>query len=436
MLLQRQGIGQAHIRRLFVYLVLLVFILLGNYEIFDVTIYSISLSLVSVVVLLDIFYRNVNKITYDTATVEKYKIACILSLLNIIFVCLLNSFQNGNRIFLIGTNILTSFAVSMYFRDSRSIRRLLKLYVVLVTISSLVVIGQYFNVSLAYNIINFTQAGTASTFEISVEDSRFYGLAKDTLHFGYQCSTAIILLLFLKKEKNSSIEVFLKVVSMIILFAALLFCRTRVSEIVVLLGIIVKVLNSIADSSPFKKILIVICVVASLLVGSTIFELQFMQNALRSSEINATGTTSRIPMLLTALNHALHHPLGMGDYEVDPSLVVGISTSRQFTYVTQYTAHNLIGNCAACYGFQGLFLMACIYKYVWRGYKELKSKIVFNYDLLIAIIFGIFGLFVNALAHNNYIFSGDLTSWILFGALFGLCNNAAENEGSKEEEFL
>ena len=133
------------------------------------------------------------------------------------------------------------------------------------------------------------------------------------------------------------------------------------------------------------------------------------------TDSQTSGSNARIPMILTAFNHALYHPLGMGVYVRNPSLVVG-AKGAVFAEVMAMPPHNVFGNCVAQFGFITLGLVIRYLIYILREYR--CSNETQYADLYACAFWCIFASFVNSMAHNQDFLSGDFTTQMMIGILF------------------
>ena len=125
-----------------------------------------------------------------------------------------------------------------------------------------------------------------------------------------------------------------------------------------------------------------------------------------------TSALSRIPMFLTAFNHGLHHPFGVGQYitVVYPELIIGTDSST-YSYVLANAAHNCVGNCIASFGFLGLIVFIIIYIKAFKSYFKF-GKITNSSYLIFGCVLASIGLLINSFFHNAYLLSGELSSML------------------------
>lgn len=299
-----------------------------------------------------------------------------------------------------------TFALSCYsiIKDEEDMKFLLKTYVIIIFISCIVAIGQYLNIEFFTMI--WKRLHVEDTITSALGSERYLGLAANALQFGYYASAAYIVALFYKVENKKDIVAKWLIVAVMIV--AILANNTRSAIITVLISTLIYAWKSMRLKALEKVfVLILILVVFALLLG--VFEINILEGS-RFGE-QTTDTMARIPMVLTAFNHAMRYPFGMGVYTVKENLIVGASAG-EYALVLKNTAHNLFGNCVASYGFIGLVLMILLYVKAFSDYGKTNK----NYISQIAL-YCLIGLMVNAFFHNSYILNGEISSFLFFGIL-------------------
>lgn len=284
-----------------------------------------------------------------------------------------------------------------------------KLYLGISFISSLVEIGQVFNIEFCNSLWKMLHDG--EKLEIAISAGRHLGLAGDILQFGYQISAAFCIALYCPFRKHAVIK---KTVLYAVFAFALLTNNTRSSQIIAVFAICFKLLLTYESKKSFKlrfvKILGIIalscCVVILFNENNSVLQMtRFGQKDV--------GVYARIPMFLTAFNHALHNPLGMGVYQVQVKWLAGDPSAAAI--VLNATAHNLIGNCVASYGFLGLMVMLYLYVSIFRTFISCRKRI--QSDAYVGFYFAMLGLAANACFHNAYILTGELSSFLCFSII-------------------
>jgi len=209
----------------------------------------------------------------------------------------------------------------------------------------------------------------------------------------------------------------LKFILMALFIFAIFVNNTRSAWIVVAVTVFLYMFKLPSSSSKrvktcirfFASVLVLSIILVNYVVGFDVL------NDTRFEQVDA-GTSARIPMILTAFNHALNKPFGYGVYSVDQNLIVG-ATNEEFSYVAENTAHNLFGNCVASYGFIGLFLMVYLYWTTFKGYKAISKTDDMNTEYYYIAVVCLLGLLINAFFHNSYILNGEISSFLFFGVI-------------------
>lgn len=317
-------------------------------------------------------------------------------------------------------------SIAIHIRKFDDVKFIGDLFVLFTTISSMVVIGQYFNFGWAWSLAR----ETADTIEAFVGSQRYSGLSSSVIVFAYQVSATMAYLLMVGKKRFKS---FIWIILLFVNGTALIFNRTR-SAIISVAVILVLVLLWSEQRKSFKILEIIGIVLGVLLVAYGDLAVGMLTNnvafIVRSEESSGSGTLARLPMFLTAFNHAIRYPFGMGEYHAHYNLIVGTNSERVKNYVMTLGCHNLFANCIANYGIVAFFALINIYKRVIGLYKYNSNKLnqenSFNSIYAEvgrenkAIIAVLIVSVINACFHNAYLLAEDFTSWIFLGVLIGL----------------
>ena len=338
---------------------------------------------------------------------------------DILFVCLINDKMDYGRLMLIFFSFLFFWLCKDNAESEKEVRFLYYSYIFIMIISSLVAIGQSMNIEFCITWWQNTHADDKIVG--ALEESRMIGMAADTLAFGYQASTAFIITLFVGFKKFKIMKI-----PLLALFGyALIINETRSAWIAVILAVVIYLLNMpnvkskiLRDYARFFGVLIIVFA----LLFFTMSEFNVFEGT--RMEKDDSSTTARFAMIWTAFNHAIHYPLGMGAYSVQNDLVVGANPA-EYSYVVKNTAHNLLGNCVASYGFIGLFLMLMIYLKSYKSYKIISKNHVYYAEYLPAFVC-LITLALNAFFHNSYILNGEFSSYVFFGILAAGVSKAEE----------
>lgn len=353
----------------------------------------------------------------------------VLMVMNILFSCLLAGQIDIGRLMLIVCSFLFMAGCTQCIEEEKDIYFFFYWYLAIVFISSLFVIGQYYEIPFCSELWETLHQDSdvgkydKNKLEAATEGSRYLGLATDALQMGYHASTAFIITLFSKFKGKKLI----KYVLLVVFVYALFLNETRSSWIAAIAGLFFFVVKKPKDEMTqiraymrlFAQIGLALVLFAVFLNEVNLFAgTRFMQMD--------TGTSARIPMILTAFNHAWYYPFGMGVYSVDPSLAIG-GTAAEKVYVLKNTAHNLLGNCVASYGFIGLFLMLWFYVRAHKDYKTIWKSNLDDRPYFTALAC-LVGLFINAFFHNSYMLNGELSSFLMFGILMAGIALVEKNE--------
>lgn len=348
----------------------------------------------------------------------------LLLILNIVLVCLVNGKVDFGRIMLIICSFTFCLACTQAFRTKEEVERLLKWYIGIVLVSALVEIGQVFEIPFCTDLWSVLHADDKIT--AAIETERYLGLAGDSLAFCYHVSAALAVLLFIRFKKANGL---IKAVLFGVFLYALFTNATRSGMMAFLAGFAIWVFTKKRSSGKVEKLWKALGTAAFVLTALLlIFDSSSLLSGTRFDSIGDSSAKSRIPMLLTAFNHALHYPFGMGVYSVQPDLIV--NAGAVYSYVLKNTAHNLLGNCVASYGFIGLGLMLGLYGWAFNTYRK-KKKLAEDPAIYMIAFCGLLGLAINAFFHNSYILNGEISSFLFFAILHTSCTKA--NTGMERE---
>ncbi len=380
--------------------------------------YLFLLIFLGVIMLFEFFAKNHGRIRID----RKYAFIPIslLLIMNIIAVSILNAKISVDRLSLIIFSFVFCMACCQAINRPDDVEFFEKAYIVIVFCSAVVAIGQSMSIPFASELWMMTHVGDKLTG--ATESSRYLGLASDALQFGYHVSAAFAITLFVNFKKRNGIK---KIICLMVFAYALIVNNTRSAQVAVLAIILVWLFSRNKDEhkmlvSSMKVVVSIALFIASM---ALIFNFDAFLLNTRFGNMN-DGASARIPMILTAFNHALHYPLGMGAYQVQPELIVA-TTSQNYIHVVTNTAHNCLGNCVAAYGFIGLILFLLLYKSIYTVYKE--SRVKLNSNITIGAFCAVCGLLLNAFFHNAYILSGEISSFLFFGIILA-SNKLSQNE--------
>lgn len=338
---------------------------------------------------------------------KKNTFAIVAILLNIciVFAFIINWGGGLDRILLISTSFLFCLACYDVAEDKNDVKWFINLFIITAFASSIVEIGQVCGVDFCFSLWSMTHQGERILSTIVAE--RYMGLSPTILHFAYFISAACILTIFYKFKRFNVIK---KSVLFTTFAIALVTNNTRSSILMVLVAVIIWLFTVNKANKKFQ-IAAKLLVSLILLVGT--WYIFSKTDIYSTSRFNSNeGFDLRITMFLTAFNHMLHYPLGMGNYTVQSDLLISQGNVNT-TYVQSVGAHNLFANCAACYGIIGLLLLIALYVAIIKKYAKIRVK----NPIITGIFLGIISLWANSCVHNLYILSGDLMSFFLMALL-------------------
>ena len=338
----------------------------------------------------------------------------VLLIINIGLVLLISGKFDIQRFMLITCSFAFCLGCTQAFCTEDEIKVLLKWYVFVVLISAIVEIGQVFEISFCTELWEKLHVSSDKITQ-ATEDKRYLGLASDSLQFSYHVTAAFIIVLFMKFKHFS----LLKKCVLFVLFGFALFTNaTRSGLIALFVVVIIRLFTTTGKLNKIQRVLrLSVSVVALGMLFVFVFGSSFISDT-RFSDIDG-GAEARLPMILTAFNHALHYPFGMGVYSVQPDLIVGSSYATR-SLVISNTAHNLFGNCGASYGFIGLVLMLGLYIWAYNTYRK-KKKLTEDPTIYVIAFCALLGLVINASFHNAYILNGELSSFVFFAIMHTEC---------------
>ena len=425
-------------KKAFITIILTMLLQLSTYQALGFTFTIIALVAVTIVAFMHIFSKREMHIIMGSS---EYWLMLLFIMIPISM--LLNMKIDFGRIML----ILCCFGFALYISDAvnneETFIYIIEIYAFFTTVSTIVLVAQYMNQGWAFKLQEVLVPNALNIRDDFEQSSRYAGLCPSILTYGYQCSTLLSMLIIGGKNIwNRKIPIYLPM--MIINTVGLALNRTRSAIIVVLLACIIKILmvnkqnRKHGSRALFLSIMLISIPVGFLLYIEIGIGLpNWLDFILRLDESNTNGTIARIPMLLTAFNHALHNPLGVSVYDVrNPSLIVGATTARQYMLVLNNSAHNVVGNIAASYGFLGVL---AFFMWLIKCVKEsFIAEQIFNtedcYHLKVInemVIIAILSLVINSLFHNASLISGEVGVWLFFGlhmALTRLSRTTEQNE--------
>ncbi len=416
-----------HIIRFFlITLTIIVYIMAGAASVGGITIYLALLFISAGIGLMDITCGITENMPVYGRKLYNY---CVLM---IVFIALSFAFNfisfsfSFNRMILIVCSMGFAFLCANTLHSPEEIRKVCWAVIIPTAISAIVVIGQGMNIDAAYRFANIFGAGSENeVLSLSLKSERYYGLAKSALYFGYQASAAVAMLVFMPHKIQSTKTKYFRFILLSILIISLLFNRTRSAQISVIIILFVKLVHS-GHINLTREMLLRVSLLFVMIAILGAYALRHMDvseliSAMRLDELDHAGTTARIPMFLTAMNSGIHHPFGMGIYRANPEYVIGVTNTREVSYVLNNACHNLLANCVGNHGiFTGILLVA-LYITTFKECMYLRKNIAGNLqEMTMGTGLAIAMLLLNGAMHNLYVFSGDLLTWLSLGVLVAI----------------
>lgn len=359
-----------------------------------------------------VMWIDSNKAKHKTSTpvAGGFPLYTVLLILYITFVYIINNSFDLQKEALMIFSFTFCLACYQVLKSESDFEWLLKTYVLLVFISSLVEIGQFFNIGFCYNLWFLTHS---SNLNILAAEERLLGLSGDIIGFGYNLSASFAILHFIDFKRNN-------VAKKMIVYSVFIFAIATNNTRSAIIGALFSIIFYLFSSRKFAKSKTrgLIRVFAGFVLVFTVLWIVINPTQLfldtRFYERD-TGTEARWPMFLTAMNHMVHYPLGLGDYKPQAKLVVDVNDGKTYYKVLENPPHNIIANCGACYGVIGILILTTLYAILIKAY--MKSRRQFQYKYYDAAFCGIICLVINAFFHNLYILNGDFSSFVLFPVL-------------------
>ena len=363
--------------------------------------------LLTILVLLKWLAIDKGKIYISKDIKRSVSYAFILVVL-IAFSYLINGYFLYDKFVLTICTFFLGIATYYAIEDKEDISFLLLSFVLISAISALFQLGQLAGIPICKSIWYIVQRGDKLGFNNS---SRYLlGLASDPIAIAYQMSAAytITLLYPFKKFK------ILKPILVSLFIVSLWLAQTRSAILGIMIPTLYWAWNSMKLMTKIKALSIssFSAVVLTLFIMSKRTMPTLIETSRFVTDADTVGTVARIPMLLTAFNHALHAPLGMGVYKKNANYIVGAS-GKIYDQVLSVAPHNIFANCVVKHGFLSLGFLLAYYASFLNAFRSTVYKR--NMKLHIAAFWGIVVLFINSLTHNNDILSGDFTTHMLIG---------------------
>lgn len=360
------------------------------------------------------WFTNKGKILFEPElkkTVYSIGIMIISSLVAL----LINGYGLNDGFVLIVMSFLLGISVYETISSSDDIQFYLNFYVIISAVSALVQIGQVLHISFCYDIWKLLQQGDAVEHYATV--NRYLGLSSNLINFSLQISAAYTIVLTTKYEKK-----FWRVLKypLLILFAVSVWMsETRSGMIAILLVSLIAFLQyTKKKGNRLIKILVIVFAMICIVIVYDYF-MVIMYGSRLFTAVGTKGTLARVPMFFTAINHAVHYPLGMGVYYVRPEYI--IDSGGYYSEVLNNAAHNLFANCVASYGWIAVVALVAFYIEVFKAYlvsrkiadKRLSEQI--NTAILCVV-----ALLISSLTHNKYILNGDFSAHIFISIVLSI----------------
>ena len=389
-------------KKLLIYIISLIIFLKVNFN--GVGFFGISLwfYLIAISFVLLIMFLKNKKIIIDKNYLKYLKLNIVFLIL-MFLVMIFNDNIQYNYMVILRYLFMIIFSILVYLviQSKNDLRVLTNVIIFSVMFSSIFGILQQFYPILYESITTFLRINNDN----NLVTGRISGLSTTSITFSYELVAASIICFSLFTKEN---RYFIFPILAILLFA-LFVNQTRSAIIAVIFGF---VLISSGRHS-FKKagatllILLVFVLGAYFLINNLGIESRFFNDDVSSS--------SRIPMIYTALEYSLQFPFGTGVYDlsranIDLSMYPATIVS---TILTNYT-HNQFTNVLVEFGFLGLFTVLNIYTNIYKKHVSEAKFSKYNFLWIVVII----GYTINSLTHNGGIIHADPVIWLIFGIFY------------------
>lgn len=380
------------------------------------------LLLINGIVLVASWFMHKGKILYEPK-LRKVVHAIVILVVASLVALLINGYGINDGFILILLSFFLGVSVYETINCSDDIDFYLSFYVVISAVSALVQIGQVLQISFFYDIWRIVQQGDALDHFANV--NRYLGLSSNLVNFSLQMSVAYTIVLTTKYKNR--IWKLLKYPLIVLFAVSVWLSETRSGMIAILFVLVVAFLQFTKNKrNRLQKIVLIISAMVGIGITYEYF-IALVSNSRLYTAASTRGTLARLPMFLTALNHALHYPLGMGVYSVKPEYI--IDSGGFYIQVMNNSAHNLLANCAASYGWIALIALVILYIEVFKAYnasKDIEDNRLsgqINTAMLCVI-----ALLISSLTHNKYLLNGDFSAHLFIAIVFSIYKINRENE--------
>lgn len=366
----------------------------------------------------------ISLIVFESALQRKIRVHKIA--IYFLIISLYAIFISGNDIFCDGfiyqflrINIASIFIFLLTYKvfsdKLEYINKFILVYIILISISSLVAIMQSFHIELGWDLRKLFVDGTMDqTIQaLDLGDDRPTGLSYTPVSLGYEIGIAFPLTLYYFRNLN-----IIKYFLIAILSLGCIASEMRSS----LLAIFTMVFVSILLSNKFFLLKVIkIIFIASFVLGIVGLTVSGYSERLFQLDSSALG---RFPMIAMGIMYILDNPLGKGvfwykDYmnyaRVNVDWFDFINNSEVLNHLVVYAPHNQIINTFAMYG----ILIGILYLYVYiKTIKKLHHAFLGGDALSFYLLLCFAGYFVNTFFHNAGPMVGDLMIWYFIGMVF------------------
>jgi hypothetical protein len=307
---------------------------------------------------------------------------------------------------------ISGFMIHRTFNKISQIYYLLLSASVIMAISSIIAILQYYDFRIGWDI-RMMLGGLNNDLEVAkqvINNGRVMGLSWYAIPFSYSAATIIpinISLTYLTNRKRIKMFLWL-IVSISIL--GLILNQTRGAIIGVLVGFIY-----ISIYLNKKKILFILPILSIILITINIESIVTISNLVTSRFVEDNiASRGRFTLYTFSLLSSLSSPLGysIGDNREVETL---ISNMDYANIIYKFSPHNQILTSTAKYGWVAIILIFLIYRKIIIVSKYLLNKMKYDrqYPLYVGISASFISYFINSMFHNAGLLSGHVMHWMM-----------------------
>ena len=326
-------------------------------------------------------------------------------------------------IFLITYNLIFNIKRIKYF---------LFFYILLVSISALFCIMQFFGFDLAWDLRTFiSTSGNEAVIQSIQNQNRPVGLAFNTTELGYQLATIFPIVNYFFWNINDSLKRFLITNTFNTILIAATFLSNSKSALLAI-GITNIRLSNLKNKS-FNFIPYVY-------MGG-LFSYVFYQIFTTTKKAAILSSFSKIPMFILGAKYIIRNPFGCGlelnkyaDFIKNDPLISEMPESLKYI-ISRNFPHNHLLNTMIIYGWLGFIIFILYYFFI----TKFTLEIFFNSNskemriISLSLYGSELGYFVNGMFHNAGQFVLDPMSWYLTGII---CSLYIIHKKNKELDYV